>query len=78
VHFVLAKDVSGFRAIAPLVFQPKTCLFLIQKMGEGKSAVVFTSSATLLRGINYNYQMLALRVVLGSNNVIAAASITEP
>jgi hypothetical protein len=27
-------------AIAQLVFNPKTCLFLIQKMGEGKSTVV--------------------------------------
>jgi superfamily II DNA helicase RecQ len=37
-------------AIAQLVFYPKTCLFLIRKTGEGKSAVVFTL-ATLLCGI---------------------------
>jgi superfamily II DNA helicase RecQ len=37
-------------AVARLVFEPKTCLFLIRKTGEGKSAVVLTS-ATLLRGI---------------------------
>jgi superfamily II DNA helicase RecQ len=37
-------------AVARLIFEPKTCLFLIQKTGEGKSAVVL-ASATLLRGI---------------------------
>jgi superfamily II DNA helicase RecQ len=37
-------------AVARLVFEPKTCLFLIRKTGEGKSAVVLTAS-TLLRGI---------------------------
>jgi superfamily II DNA helicase RecQ len=35
--------------VARLVFHPKTCLFLIQKMGEGKSAIVLTA-ATLLQG----------------------------
>jgi superfamily II DNA helicase RecQ len=38
------------QAIIRLVFQPKTCLFLIRKTGEGKSAVVLTA-AMLLRGI---------------------------
>jgi superfamily II DNA helicase RecQ len=37
-------------AVARLVFDPNTCLYLIRKTGEGKSAVVLTSS-TLLRGI---------------------------
>jgi superfamily II DNA helicase RecQ len=37
-------------AVARLVFEPKTCLYLIRKTGEGKSAVVL-SAATLLRGI---------------------------
>jgi superfamily II DNA helicase RecQ len=37
-------------AIARLVFEPQTCIYLIRKTGEGKSAVVTTSS-TLLRGI---------------------------
>jgi hypothetical protein len=37
-------------AVTRLVFEPRTCLFLIRKTGEGKLAVVLTS-ATLLRGI---------------------------
>jgi superfamily II DNA helicase RecQ len=48
---VLSPREFQVQAIAWLVFQPKTCLFLLQKTGEGKSAVVLTS-AMLLHGIS--------------------------
>jgi superfamily II DNA helicase RecQ len=44
------KEFQLVAAVARIVFQAKTCLYLIQKTGEGKLAVVLTS-ATLLQGI---------------------------
>jgi superfamily II DNA helicase RecQ len=47
---ILAPRDFQVEAVASLLFQRNTCLFLIRKTSEGKSAVVLTS-ATLLRGI---------------------------
>jgi hypothetical protein len=47
---ILASRDSQVEVVARLVFEPKTCIYLIRKTGEGKSMVVLTS-ATLLRGI---------------------------
>jgi hypothetical protein len=56
------------RAIAQLVFYPKTCLFLIRKTGEGKSAVVLTL-AMLLHGICL---VVAPLLGLGCDQVVKA------
>jgi superfamily II DNA helicase RecQ len=47
---ILAPRHFQVEAVSRLVFHSKTCLFLIRKTGEGKSAVVLTST-TLLQGI---------------------------
>jgi superfamily II DNA helicase RecQ len=47
---VLSPREFQVEAVAWLVFEAKTCLFLIQKTGKGKPAVVLTAS-TLLQGI---------------------------
>jgi superfamily II DNA helicase RecQ len=47
---ILAPREFQVEVVVTLVFEPKTCLFLIRKTGEGKLAVVLTL-ATLLQGI---------------------------
>jgi superfamily II DNA helicase RecQ len=44
------KEFQVEAAVARLVYEPKTCLFLIRKTGEDKVAIFLTAS-TLLRSI---------------------------
>jgi superfamily II DNA helicase RecQ len=48
---ILSPRKFQIEAVARLVFEPKTCLFLIQKTGKGKPAVVVLTASTRLRGI---------------------------